>query len=207
MTGKVGNYDETRPAPRPSGTSCRRKARQESTFATNPLWQVVDGPWKLSQFQSDGYYSYVPNKNYSGPDKPTLSKVIWTPFTDDTAEMDTLRSGTTLDLASVPLNDIRQIPRAEGRGLLGGPGADPGVAEILPNLYNPQVGAMLRQLYIRQAMEYLINRPQIVQKAFAGYADPGNGPVPVIYGQQWDSPAGEGGRPVSVLARRRRSRC
>ena len=28
-----------------------------STFATNPLWQVVDGPWKLSQFQSSGYYS------------------------------------------------------------------------------------------------------------------------------------------------------
>jgi peptide/nickel transport system substrate-binding protein len=156
---------------------------------------VVDGPWKLSQFQSDGYYSYVPNKNYSGPDKPVLSKVIWTPFTDDTAEMNTLRSGTTLDLASVPLNDIRQIPALKAEGYSVAQVPNPGVAEILPNLYNPQVGAMLRQLYIRQAMEYLINRPQIVQKAFAGYADPGNGPVPVIYGQQWASPLEKAGGP------------
>ena len=60
---------------------------------------MVDGPWKLAQFQSDGYYAWVPNKNYSGPDKPLLSKVIFTPFTTDAAEMDTLRSGTSLTVA------------------------------------------------------------------------------------------------------------
>jgi peptide/nickel transport system substrate-binding protein len=64
----------------------------------------------------------------------------------------------------------------------------PGVAEILPNFYTPVAGLLLRQLYIRQAMEDLINRPQLVKKVFAGYADPGNGPVPVLYGKQWDSP-------------------
>jgi peptide/nickel transport system substrate-binding protein len=195
MTGKVGNYDQTAAGAKAVWNFLQKEGAQQSTFATNPLWQVVDGPWKLSQFQSDGYYSYVPNKNYSGPDKPTLSKVIWTPFTDDTAEMNTLRSGTTLDLASVPLNDIRQIPALKAEGYSVAQVPNPGVAEILPNLYNPQVGAMLRQLYIRQAMEYLINRPQIVQKAFAGYADPGNGPVPVIYGQQWASPLEKAGGP------------
>jgi len=71
----------------------------------------------------------------------------------------------------------------------------PGVAELLPNFYAPVAGLLLRQLYIRQAMEDLINRKQIVQKAFAGYADPGNGAVPVTYGQQWDSPLEKAGGP------------
>ena len=197
MTGKVGNYDETKAGAKAVWNFLQSEGSQMGTFDTNPLWQVVDGPWKLSDFQSSGYYSWVPNKNYSGPDKPVLSKVIWTPFTTDTAEMDTLRSGTSLDVALVPLNDIRQVPalKAEGYDVADVPTA--GVAEILPNFWNNSTGPMLRNLYIRQAMEYLINRKQIVSKVFAGYADPGNGPVPVTYGQQWDSPLEKAGGPYA----------
>jgi peptide/nickel transport system substrate-binding protein len=195
LTGPVGNYDQTTAGAKAVWNFLQKEGAQESTFATNPLWQVVDGPFKLSQFQSDGYYSWVPNKNYSGPDKPLLDKVIETPFTDDTAEMNTLRSGTTLSVASVPLNDVRQIPALKAEGYSVAQVPLNGYAQILPNFYNPQVGALLRQLYIRQAMEYLINRQQIVQKAFSGYADPGNGPIPVTYGQQWDSPLEKAGGP------------
>ncbi len=195
LTGKVGAYDQTASGAKAVWNFLQAQGGDMSTFATNPLWQVVDGPWKLGQFQSSGYYSWVPNKNFSGPDKPVLSKVIWTPFTTDTAEMDTLRSGTTLDIASVPLNDIRQIPALEAEGYSVAQVPEPGVAEILPNFYHPTAGPLLRLLYIRQAMEYLINRKQIVTKVFAGYADPGNGPVPVLYGKQWDSPLEKAGGP------------
>ena len=194
-SGKVGNYDQSASGAKAVWNFLQAQGSQMSSFATNPLWQVVDGPWKLSQFQSSGYYSWVPNKNYSGPDKPVLSKVIWTPFTTDTAEMNTLRSGTTLDVAGLPLNDVRQVPALKAEGYSVAQVPDPGVAEILPNLWNNKVGPMLRNLYIRQAMEYLINRPQIVSKVFAGYADPGNGPVPVLYGQQFDSPLEKAGGP------------
>jgi peptide/nickel transport system substrate-binding protein len=195
VAGKVGNYDETPSGAKSVWNFLQAQGGKEASFATNPLWQVVDGPWKLADFQSDGYYAWVPNKNYSGPDKPVLDKVIWTPFTTDTAEMDTLRSGTSLTVAGVPLNDIKQVPEleAEGYSIAQVPAA--GVAEILPNFYNPTVGPLLRLLYIRQAMEYLINRKQIVTKVFAGYADPGNGPVPVLYGKQWDSPLEKAGGP------------
>ncbi|HXB50455.1 MAG TPA: ABC transporter substrate-binding protein [Streptosporangiaceae bacterium] len=194
-SGKVGNYDETKAGAKAVWNFLQGQGTKMGTFATNPLWKVVDGPWKLGAFQSSGYYVWVPNKNYSGPDKPVLSKAIWTPFTTDTSEMNTLRSGTSLDVASVPLNDVRQIPALKNEGYSVAQVAAPGVAEILPNFYAPVAGLLLRQLYIRQAMEYLINRKQIVQKAFAGYADPGNGPVPVAYGQQWDSPLEKAGGP------------
>jgi len=197
LTGKVGNYDETTAGAKAVWNFLQAQGADMGTFATNPLWQVVDGPWKLSTFLSSGYYSWVPNKNYSGPDKPILSKVIWTPFTDDTAEMDTLRSGTSLDLAGLPLNDVRQIGALEAEGYSVAQVPTAGVAEILPNLYSDDTVAnmMLRQLYIRQALEYLINRQQLVSKVYAGYSDPGNGPVPLFYGSQWVSPLERAGGP------------
>ena len=194
-TGKVGNYDATTAGAKAVWAFLQKEGGDMSTFATNPLWQVVDGPWKLSDFLTDGYYAWVPNKNYSGPDKPILSKVIWTPFTTDTSEMDTLRSGTSLDLASLPLNDINQTRALEAEGYSVAEQPIPGVAEIEPNLYNASVGPVLRQLYARQALEDLINRKQIVSKVYAGYADPGNGPVPVLGGGQFVSPLEKAGGP------------
>jgi peptide/nickel transport system substrate-binding protein len=197
LTGAVGNYDQTPAGAKAVWNFLQKQGSDIATFATNPMWQVVDGPWKLAQFQSDGYYVWVPNTNYSGPAKPVLSKAIFTPFTTDTAEMNTLRSGTSLTVGLLPLNDVGQISSLEREGYSVASVPTAGVAEIVPNLYNPTNGAVLRQLYIRQAMEYLINRKQILADAFHGYGDPGNGPVPVTYGQQWDSPLEKAGGPYS----------
>ncbi len=195
LTGKVGNYDKTAAGVKAVWNFLQKQGSDMTTFTNNPMWQVVDGPWKLSTFQSDGYYAWVPNKNYSGPAKPILSKVVFTPFTTDTAEIDTLRSGTSLSLGTLPLNDIGQIGSLEAEGYAVASVPTAGVAEIVPNLYNPVNGPLLRQLYIRQALQYLINRHQITAQAFHGYADPGNGPIPVTYGKQWDSPLEKAGGP------------
>lgn len=195
MTGAVGNYDQTAAGAKAVYAFLQKEGGQMSTFVTNPLWQVVDGPWRLSQFvPSSGLYSYVPNKNYSGPDKPILSKVVNAPFTSDTAELNALLSGN-LTVSRLPLNDIGQISRLKSMGYSVAAQPIPGVAEILPNLYNASVGALLRQLYIRQALEDLINRPQIVAKVYHGYADPGNGPVPVQAFTSWASPLEKAGGP------------
>lgn len=195
VAGKVGNYDETTAGARAVWNFLQKQGGDMATFDTNPLWKVVDGPWRLGTFKSNGYYSWVPNKSYSGPDKPILNQVAWTPFTDDTAEMNTLRSGTSLGMASVPANDLNQIGALESEGYAVAKQAIPGVAEIVPNLYNAAVGPMLSQLYIRQVLESLINRPQIVSKVYGGYADPGNGPVPVSIGGGWASPLEQHGGP------------
>ena len=44
-------------------------------------------------------------------------------------------------------------------------------------------------------MEYLINRPQIVSKVYAGYADPGNGAGTGAAGSPWASPLEKSGGP------------
>ena len=194
-SGKVGNYDQTKSGAKAVYSFLQKEGSQTSTFATNPLWKVIDGPWALSSFESNGTYSYVPNKHYSGPDKPILAKVINEQFTSDTAELDALRSGGSLDVGALPLNDVRQagVLRSEGYSLATL--HTPGVAEIVPNFYNAQVGPLLRPLYVRQALEDLINRPQIVAKVYSGYADPGNGPVPIQAFPPWASPLEHSGGP------------
>ncbi|MBV9382325.1 MAG: hypothetical protein JOY82_22420 [Streptosporangiaceae bacterium] len=195
MTGKVGNYDETAAGARAVYAFLQKEGSDMATFTTNPLWKVVDGPWTLNSFQSNGDYSYLPNTHYSGPDKPIVSKWVNTTFTTDTAELDTLRAGGSIDVGTLPLNDIQQagVLKSEGYSIAAEP--FPGVAEIIPNLYNAQAGPLLRQLYVRQALEDLIDRPQIVSKVYHGYADPGNGPVPVQAFTQWASPLEKSGGP------------
>jgi peptide/nickel transport system substrate-binding protein len=195
MSGPVGNADETTAGAKAVDAFLQKEGGQMSTFTTNPLWKVVDGPWKLASFASNGAWDYVPNKQYSGPDKPILARMNNVPYTTDDAELNALRSGSSLDVGTLPLNDISQqaVLKSEGYTVVSVP--LPAVAEIIPNLYNASVGPLLRQLYIRQALEELINRPQLVSKVYGGYADPGNGPVSVKAFPSWVSPLEKSGGP------------
>lgn len=194
MTGAVGNYDQSTAGAKAVWNFLQKEGSDMSTFTTNPLWKVVDGPWTLAGFSSNADWEYVPNKHYSGPDKPILSRVNNLVYTTDTAELDALRSGA-IQIGGLPLNDIKQIPALQSQGYSAATLSIPGVAMIIPNFYNATAGPVLRQLYIRQVLEYLINRPQIVSKVYAGYADPGNGPVPLKAGGQWVSPLEKAGGP------------
>ena len=77
------------PTARPTGwakckavyTFLTAQSKIAATYATSPLWSVVDGPWKLSSFSTDGNVTIVPNKDYSGSPKPKLSAVKFVPFT------------------------------------------------------------------------------------------------------------------------------
>ena len=192
--GKVGNYDETAAGAKAVWAFLQKEGSDLSTFTTNPLWKVVDGPFTLASFSSDGDYTYAPNKNYSGT-VPALSRVVNQVFTTDTAEMDALRSGTSLTVGTLPQNDVGQVAtlKSEGYDVVNQP--IPGAAGTLLNFYNAKTGPLVSQLYIRQAMEELIDRPQIVSKIFQGYADPGDGPVPVQGFGQWVSPLEKQGGP------------
>ncbi|MFJ9711610.1 peptide ABC transporter substrate-binding protein [Streptomyces sp. NPDC101234] len=194
-TGAVGDHDTTTAGAKAVYAYLQKEGAKTTAFATNPLWKVVDGPWKLAEFRSNGYYSYVPNTAYSGSAKPILGKVVMSPFTTDTPEINALRSGSSLDVASLPLNDIKQAEALKSSGYSIASVPIPGVASIMPNLHNSAVGPVLSQLYVRQAFEYLINRTQIVSKVYNGYADPGNGPVPVKAAGPWVSALERSGGP------------
>ena len=179
-TGAVGNYDETAKGAAAVVSFLQKQGSQMSSFTTNPLWQVVDGPWKLSQFTTSGNYTYVPNKNYSGPDKPHLSQIINAGYTTEDSMYNVLRAGGDVT-GPVPPNDVKQFPELEAEGYQIVRQPIPGFAAISLNFFAPGgVAAIFSQLYIRQAMEDLINRPELVTETDAGFGDVGNGPVPTL---------------------------
>src|SRR5262249_33955889 len=183
----VGDYDLTTKGARAVRNFLDSQAHNVNTYATNPLWQVVDGPWKLTQFRSSGYSQFVPNPQYSGPDKPSLASFVMEPFTSDTAEFNVLRSGG-LSYGFVPLTDLSQKSVLENAGYRIVPWPRWSISYIVLNSNNPTVGPMSRQLYIRQALEELINQRGYIRAFLAGNGVPTNGPVPLQPASSFASP-------------------
>lgn len=70
-----------------------KPAGRLSTYATNPLWKVVDGPFTLTAFNPNtSGLTMKPNPKYTGPQKPHISELQQVPFTSESAEFNQLRS-------------------------------------------------------------------------------------------------------------------
>jgi peptide/nickel transport system substrate-binding protein len=164
-----------------------KQSQDMTSYATSPIWGIVDGPWKLSAFSSDGHMTFVPNKSYSGSVKPKLAAFQEVPFTTDAAEYDVLQSpssSTKVDYGYLPPEDAPLKPANAAVG------ANPLHGYTLAPLYafgidyysiNEQSstgnGPILRQLYFRQVMAYLTNQEAVIKGPLRGYAEPTVGPV------------------------------
>ena len=72
-----------------------------------------------------------------------------------------------------------------------------------PNFDNPTNGYVLRQLYVRQALEYVMDQPGIDKAIYGGYAVPTPGPIPTLTMSQWvpkieTENGGQGPYPFSI---------
>ncbi len=182
----VGNYDQTTAGAKAVRNFLDSQAHNLGAYATNPLWQVVDGPWKLSQFRTDGYAQFSPNPKYSGK-KPALSKFVMEPFTSETAEFDVLRSGG-LSYGFVPLTDLSQKALLEQQGYKIVAWPSWSISYIVINFNNPTVGPIFRQLYVRQAMQELVDQPGYIKAFLKGNGVTTNGPVPAQPVSSYASP-------------------
>jgi len=172
------------------------QSKQAGTYATSPLWKVVDGPFKLSAFSTDGHVTMVPNPSYSGSPKPTLSAIKWVPFTSDSAEYTALKTAA-VNVGNIPTQDLPPKPASSpipatnplGSGWALQPFYSYGIQYAQPNFNNPTVGFMVRQLYIRQALQYIVDQPGISKAIWRGYATPTSGPAPTTLPNPYAPPA------------------
>ena len=152
-----------------------------STYATNPLWQDVDGPYKLTAFNpATDANTLVPNTAYSGQ-KSSIAKFQEVAFTSDAAEYTALRSGQ-LTVGLVPSDDYPQIPtlKKSGFNVFGFP--DLGWDYLLFN-FKDKTGnwdKVIGQLYVRQALAHLVDDQGYITGVFHGYAASADGPVPSV---------------------------
>jgi peptide/nickel transport system substrate-binding protein len=171
------------------------QAKNVKTYATNPIWQTVDGPWKLSTFSTASagpVTSFVPNPDYSGAPKAQLSSLTYYAYTDDTTEYTALKTGQ-IDVGYIPSADL---PQNSGSSVL--PSTNPlgsaynlepayqyGIYYMVINFNNPTIGPAFKQLYVRQALQDLVDQPGIDKAVYRGYAYPTSGGVPTQPKSQW----------------------
>lgn len=163
------------------------QASDQASYASNPLWKVVDGPFRLSEYSPSGNMTFVPNPRYSGPVKPTIKTLQYLAFTNDTAEYNSLRSGNNISVGYIPLEDL---PGKAASAQVGSNPLSPayklypqslwGFYYLLLNFNNPKVGPLLHQLYIRQALQSVIDQPLYIAHAQKGYGFEQYGPVPTV---------------------------
>ncbi len=151
-----------------------------NTYASNPLWQVVDGPYKLSAFNATtGGFTMVPNTSYGGPHVAKMSDYQGVPFTSTTAELNAVLAGS-IDVAEIQSDQVPQVPAVKrlGYNVFGIP--DFGNLFVAYN-YKDTTGnfdAIANQLYFRQVMAHLEDQHGYIKAFFYGAGGPAYGPIP-----------------------------
>jgi peptide/nickel transport system substrate-binding protein len=135
----------------------------------------------------------VPNPKYSDSPKPQISAIKFVPFTDDATEYTALKTGQ-LDIGYIPPADLPPKPADSAvpatNPLGSGYNLQPyyvfGIFYAQPNFNNPTVGYMVRQLYMRQALQETMDQVGIDKAIYRGYSTPTSGPAPnQPPGNQW----------------------
>ncbi len=149
-----------------------------ATYDSNPLWQVVSGAFRLSQFTTSGFVKMVPNSRYSGAPKPRISAFEELPYSSDSAEFDALRAGS-VDIGYIPPSDLGLVKSVESSdGLRFAPWYVYGSTLSPLNLTNPTAGPIFSQLYFRRAFQYLIDQSEYIKDFSGGLGTADNGPFP-----------------------------
>ncbi len=177
--GAVGTYDTTPAGARAVYKFLNTQASTASTFASNPLWQVVDGPFHVVGYNPTTQDAVLaPNAQYSGSPKPKISRLDLVAFTSDTAEFDALRAGQ-IDYGYLPLQDLSQKAELTRLGYSFQPWHILQFSYLAFNFANRAAAPYIHQLYIRQALQRLIDEPAYVKTIDKGFGVSEFGPVPL----------------------------
>ncbi|HEX6448325.1 MAG TPA: ABC transporter substrate-binding protein [Trebonia sp.] len=151
---------------------------QVSTYASNPLWQTVDGPYKLTSFNtSSDDWAMSPNKAYSGPTGKAVSPIQLNFYTSEPAEFNAIKAGDA-DVGFVPMVDVPQASSLNSSySLFGYPGL--GFHAIFYNFKDTTNAwdKVIGQLYIRQAIAHLDDEQGVIHAIYHGAGAPEYGPV------------------------------
>ncbi len=151
-----------------------------STYSTNPLWKTVDGPFVISSFSPTTYKTVLAaNKKYTGPNKPHLSRLVIYSFSSATAELDAIRSGT-IDFGWLPFSDVAAAKTYEAMGYTFKPWYAFYNEVVEFGYTSKQWGPLVRQLYIRQALQHLVNEQLFIKSVLHGYGVPDYGIAPAV---------------------------
>ena len=203
LSCRVGNDAATPAGARAVYTFLYDQSSDLSTYATNPLWQVVDGPWRIKAYNPTTYYAaFVANRRFAGPQKPYLSGYDVYSFASDAAELDAVRSGV-VDFGYLSPGELRLTATLERAGYRVKPWRVfySNMAEFG---YTGPDRALVAQLYLRQALQHLVDEMLYLSATLHGHGLLDYGAAPDYPGSSYVSPAlRHDPYPYSIAAARR----
>lgn len=152
---------------------------QVSQF-TNPLWKVSDGPFELGSFNvTNSSFVLRPYAGYGGSPKASATVDVNT-YTSFTAALNAEKSGSLDVMLGFDPSQTPQIPSLKSQGIdvYGGPQWGWYAAYLNFKDKTNHFDKVISQLYVRQALQYLINQRADIKGFYKGAAVPSYGPVP-----------------------------
>ncbi|WP_432571319.1 peptide ABC transporter substrate-binding protein [Kineococcus sp. SYSU DK005] len=173
----VGDYDRDPAGAQQVWTYLTEQAADLETYATNPLWKSVNGPFTLKEFTSTGQVTLAKNPDYTGPDAAHLDEVRFLPFTSEDAAFNAVLSGD-VDYGYMPIASLSQKPRIEQAGYRVENWNGWAINFAPYNFNDADAGPLFKQDYIRQAIQKSVDQENISSVIWKDTAVPTYGPIP-----------------------------
>jgi peptide/nickel transport system substrate-binding protein len=164
------------------------EAKKPASWASSPLWSVVNGPFKLQSFTTAGEATFVPNPSYSGSPKASIAKLVELPFTSEDAIYNEIRSSGTsaITIGGIPSQYAQQSSQLAAEGYQDNKAASYSfnyfpLNEQTSTTTSPggePIRYVFQQTYFRQAFQHLVDQPGWINAFLHNTAIETCGPVP-----------------------------
>jgi peptide/nickel transport system substrate-binding protein len=146
-----------------------KAAADASAVAARP---IGTGPYRfVSWTPNDRFVVEAAGPHFGGG--PRLQRVIFRPIPDSTARINELKSGGVDIITNVPPLEIGNLANASGISLARATNA--GSIILIPSFINTDV---FNKKEVRQALQYAIDRDQLIKVVLRGEAVPMSSPFP-----------------------------
>ena len=170
-----------------------KQSKDLGSWASSPLWSVVDGPMTISgkmggSFTSSGELTLVPNPSWSGSPKPSISKLVELPYTSEAAIYNTIKSGgpSSVTIGNVSSQYAPQLNSLASAGYSINKAASYSFNYFPLNLNTnaktspggEPVRFVFQQAYFRNALQHLVDQVGWIHAFLYNTANPTCGPIP-----------------------------
>lgn len=145
---------------------------------------IGTGPFRLEEWNRGVSISLVRFEDYWDPERPKLDRLTFLPVADPFVKLERLRAGELDLIDAINFLDLPQLEESPELKLLTPPGD--AWDYICFNLRLPE-DHPLRSTEVRQAVGYAVNRNEIAELVYHGYAQPADHPfIPGLPGYDED---------------------
>lgn len=149
---------------------------------------VSGGPFQITSFDKKGTTIFKPNSGFYGP-KPHVQAVAMEYFTNSASMVAAYESGSLDAMESPPANTISKLKADPNTVVDVNPGSTVTNLSFNTNKVKPKNRELLNP-QVKLAIAHAINRQEIAQTVFAGYAKPwANFISPLSEAQGWVDPS------------------